>query len=225
MRVQELFRGLIQLAAFPLPWAMRRRILSALLGFDIDPNATIGYSLIFAQKVSLQEGASIASFNLVSPIGLLKLGPFARLGPGNRIVGRQETQDYGSEDGRTSALIMEEHSAITRKHIVDCSNTVHVGRFALIAGYHSQILTHSPDFELGIQRTEPISIGEFVFVGTNAIILPGANLAARCFLSAGSVLIRPWEEEYSLLSGNPARNVRSLNPEIAFFNREVGRLS
>lgn len=56
-------------------------------------------------------------------------------------------------------------------------------------------------------KTEPVVIGEDVFVGTNAIILKGVTIGDRAIVAAGSVVIRsiPSDEVWG---GNPASCIR-----------------
>ena len=171
-----------------LPWPLQRLVLRALLGWKLHPTSRIGMSLILADRVVLEEGARIGHLQPISPIGLLHLERFAVLGHGNIVGGGQRSPNYREEPDRVSALILEEHAAVTRHHILDCSNTIVIGRFTTFAGYRSQILTHSPDFSRSHQTTRPVRIGSYCFVGTGSIILFGSELPDFCFLGAGSVL-------------------------------------
>src|SRR3546814_8718108 len=93
-----------------------------------------------AENVVLEEGARIASLTIVSPLQLLHLHRHAAIGRGNRIVGQAGASYFRSSPNRKSALIMHEHSGITRKHLLDCSDTIEIGKFSLVAGWRSQIL-------------------------------------------------------------------------------------
>src|SRR3546814_16188155 len=75
------------------------------------------------------------------------------------IVGEAGASYFSSSPNRKSALIMHEHSGITRKHLLDCSDTIEIGKFSLVAGWRSQILTHSPDFEKNRQMCLQTVIG------------------------------------------------------------------
>lgn len=61
----------------------------------------------------------------------------------------------------------------------------------------------SPENKLAI-RTQPISIGDDVFIGTNAIILKGTTIGSRSIVSAGSVVSKLTILNDSLVAGNPA---------------------
>lgn len=219
-----LFRAGIAIIAGLLPWPLRRALYQGALGWQLHPTSRIGLSIVLADHVILEAGARIGRSNLISPIGLLHLGPHASIGHGNRIVGQQRAAIYSAEPDRRSALILQEHAALTRSHIVDCTNTVTIGRFTIVAGYHSQILTHSPDFELARQTSQPVHIGEYCFVGTGSIVLFGVTIPDHCIVSAGSVFIKSQTEPYQIYAGNPAGPIKGLSPDMAFFTRSVGYL-
>lgn len=56
----------------------------------------------------------------------------------------------------------------------------------------------------------PIEIGDDVWVGANATILKGARIGAGSIVAAGAVVLAGSYPERSLLAGNPARAVKTL---------------
>jgi acetyltransferase-like isoleucine patch superfamily enzyme len=50
-----------------------------------------------------------------------------------------------------------------------------------------------------------VVIGDDVWIGANAFIMPGAHLPKGCIVSAGAVVSGRAYKEYSILAGNPAR--------------------
>ena len=54
-------------------------------------------------------------------------------------------------------------------------------------------------------RSEPVMIGEDVFVGANAMILKGVKIGARTIVAAGSVVFRGEYPEDAIVMGNPAQ--------------------
>lgn len=56
-------------------------------------------------------------------------------------------------------------------------------------------------------QTAPIRIGEDVFVGARAFILPGVTIGARAIVGAASVVARDVPED-TIVAGNPARVLR-----------------
>lgn len=89
---------------------------------------------------------------------------------------------------------------------------VRIGSFTLF-GPNVQILTplHPLDPELR-RRQElgmPVTIGEDVWVGGGALILPGVTIGARTAVGAGSVVTRDLPGNV-LAAGNPCRVIRAL---------------
>lgn len=52
-----------------------------------------------------------------------------------------------------------------------------------------------------------ISIGDHCFIGMGAIILPGVTLADHCIVGAGSVVTKAFLEPGSVIAGNPAKKL------------------
>jgi maltose O-acetyltransferase len=72
--------------------------------------------------------------------------------------------------------------------------------------------THPLDAEtrrLGLEYALPISIGDDVWLGGGAIVLPGVAIGDRAVVGAGSVVTSDVPAD-TVVAGNPARAVRSL---------------
>ncbi|MCM2391628.1 acyltransferase [Streptomyces albipurpureus] len=61
-------------------------------------------------------------------------------------------------------------------------------------------------------RTEPVEIGPGCWLGTGAVVLPGARLGRNVVVAAGSV-VRGEVPDHSVVAGAPARVVRSWDAE------------
>jgi maltose O-acetyltransferase len=61
----------------------------------------------------------------------------------------------------------------------------------------------------GLEYARPIRIGDGVWIGGGAIVLPGVTIGDGCVVGAGSVVTRDLPP-LSLAVGNPARIIRSL---------------
>ena len=118
--------------------------------------------------------------------------------------------------------MLGDHAAITNRHLIDCTDTVTIGCFSTFAGFRSQILTHSISIQDARQRSGPVVIGDYTFIGTASIILPNSRLPSFSVLGAGSVLNKKLNEEYWLYAGNPARPVKELAQGAAYFSRKTG---
>lgn len=215
----------IQIIFMLIPWKFRRILLNRLLKYDLAETAYIGYSLIIADKLVMRDGARIGSLTLVKSLKELRMGERARLGNLNWVTGFSggENSKFFSKDiNRRSALIIGDHAAITHRHLIDCTDTVTVGRFTTLAGWGSQILTHGIILSENRQSAAPVSIGEYCFIGTRSILLKGSALPSRSVLAPGSVLSTVEVDEGYLYSGVRAVQVKRLDDGMAYFQRATG---
>ena len=60
------------------------------------------------------------------------------------------------------------------------------------------------------QRYAPVKIGDDVFIGVNAIIMPGVTVGSRVVIAAGSVVTRDVSDGV-VVAGNPARVIRDFD--------------
>ena len=119
-------------------------------------------------------------------------------------------------------MILGEHAAITHRHLIDCTNSVVIGRFTTMAGFQSQILTHSIDLERNRQASAPVRVGEYCFIGTNSVLLPGSVLPDFCVLGAKSLLNKSFTTTHQLYAGVPAEPVKTFPPDWDYFRRSQG---
>ena len=118
--------------------------------------------------------------------------------------------------------MLSAHSAITNRHIVDCTERIRIGAFTTIAGFASQLLTHSINLENSRQEANPITIGDYCFIGTNCVLLGGSSLPDYSVLGAKSLLNRNCRDSYFLYGGVPAKPIKALPPTTRYFQRESG---
>jgi len=89
---------------------------------------------------------------------------------------------------------------------------VRIGSFTLF-GPAVQIYTamHPMDAELrrAQEYAKPVEIGDDVWVGGGAIILPGVRIGSKSVIGAGSVVTRDVPER-SFAAGNPCRVIREI---------------
>ena len=119
-------------------------------------------------------------------------------------------------------MLIGEHSAITKNHHIDCTSTITIGNFVTIAGYNSQLLTHSISILENRQDSSPIIIGDYCFVSTNVVVLGGAHLPSYSVLGAKAMLNKKMNQEYCLYGGIPAKFINEIPKTAKYFNRSTG---
>jgi acetyltransferase-like isoleucine patch superfamily enzyme len=217
-------RKLLLFVLTVLPWALRRRLLCRLLGHRIHPTARIGWAWIQVDRLVMGEGSRIGHLTVCKGLAELQLGVRASIGRANWITAYPPgaPRHFLHEPDRRPVLVLGEHAAITNRHLIDCTNAVEIGPYSTVAGFRSQLLTHSIDLRRGRQSSAPVHIGSYCFVGTACIVLGGSVLPDRCVLGAGSVLRNAFSDPEMLYAGAPARAVRAIDPAGQYFSRAVG---
>ena len=207
-----------------LPWPARRRLLESQLGYSIHPTSRIGFAWICPRRLIMEENSRIGHLTLCKNIDLLYLGAHASIGNGNWITGFPlgPSPHFAEEKDRQPQLIVGKHAAITHRHLIDCTNSVVIGKFTTVAGFQSQILTHSIDMEKSRQTSAPVQVGDYCFVGTNCVLLGGSALPDFCVLGAKSLLNKAFTESHQLYGGVPARPIEKLSPDYEYFRRTEG---
>jgi acetyltransferase-like isoleucine patch superfamily enzyme len=217
-------KTILMALSFLLPWQLRRRLLEKQFGYQIHPTARIGFAWILPNRLIMEERSSIGAATVCKNIDLLHLEAHATIGRGNWITGFPlgQSRHFAHQTDRRPELIVGEHSAITNRHLLDCTNSVTIGKFTTFAGFHSQIISHSIDLEQNRQSSEPVRVGDYCFVGTNCVLLGGSALPDFCILGAKSLLNKSFTESYQLYGGVPARPLKSLPRDYKYFQRTEG---
>jgi acetyltransferase-like isoleucine patch superfamily enzyme len=183
--------------------------------WDVHPSVKIGFSFIMADFVVMKKGASIGHLNIIKGIKTLNIGEFSSIASINWITGFpiKESEHFKHLPDRHPSLIVGDNSAITSRHLIDCTSSVFIGNFTTFAGYRSQILTHAIDIYKCRQDSKSVSIGDYCFVGTGVILLPGSSLPDYSVMAAGAVLNKSFSQEGCIYAGVPAKAVKLLDKD------------
>jgi hypothetical protein len=212
-------RTLVAFLAVLAPGRLRVGLLRRLLGYEIDPTAVIGRSMIDVDAFTAGPGASVAGLNLIRGCERVEIGAGAMLGPLNWVNGIRRSKGTVDVTDREPAFVMRPDSAVTSLHFIDCCDRVDVGSFALVAGLQSQLLTHSFDHRTGKQAVGPIVVGEYSLVGTRVLVMPGVELGSRSIVAGGAVMTAGKYDDLSLFAGVPAKPKRTLDADSKMFTR------
>lgn len=217
-------KSLFRLCVVLLPWFLRRTVLRTIYGYEIDPTARIGCSWIFPRHLVLRAHARIGHLNVAINLERLELGAHATIDRANWITGfpAGDARHFAHCATREPVLLLGAHGAITKHHHLDCTDRIEIGAFTTVAGYGSQLLTHSIDLQRNRQDAAPIVIGEYCFVGTDVVILGGARLPPRSVLGAKALLNKAHATPGQLYAGVPAEPVQAVPADAEYFRRTTG---
>lgn len=208
-----------------MPWPLRRFVLRKFFGYELHPGARIGMAWVYPAKLIMEENSRIDHFTVAIHLDKLHIGKNSSIGRSNWITGlsvNTKTDFFKHQSDRKAELIIGDESSITKNHHIDCTNSVRIGNFVTLAGYYSQLLTHSIDPVENRQHSEAIELGDYTFIGTNVVILGGAVLPPRSVLGAKSLLNKKFTDEWMLYAGVPAKPVSQIEKSAKYFTREKG---
>lgn len=216
---------ILKLLSVILPWPLRRLALNKWFGFDIHPTAKIGLAWIFPSKLVMGPNAKIDHFTMAVHLDYIEMGENATIGRSNWITGFETNTDskhFNHQVNRKAELILGANSSIVKNHHIDCTSSITIGKFSTLAGYNSQLLTHSIDVFENRQDSAPIVIGDYVFIGTNVVILGGATLPSYSVLAAKSLLVKNYTTGWTIYGGVPAKAIKEIPQTAKYFSRTDG---
>ena len=82
---------------------------------------------------------------------------------------------------------------------------VTIGDYSVV-GEGSFLAAHCP-----IRGPQPVTVGEYVWIGFGVAVLPGVTIGDHSVIGAGSVVTKDIPP-YSIAAGNPARVLRQRDP-------------
>ncbi|MDQ0700030.1 acetyltransferase-like isoleucine patch superfamily enzyme [Streptomyces sp. W4I9-2] len=158
---------------------------------------------------------------LAFPQGTVFGEPWIELGA-HCVIGEQVTLTAGMmpdlDLGPDTVLTLGDGVVLGRGSHVIADTTVTIGPDTYCGPYvYITSTNHSyddPNEPVGKQwpRMEPVTIGPGCWIGTGAVILPGARLGRNVVVAAGAV-VRGEVPDHAVVAGAPARVVRSWDPE------------
>ncbi len=111
--------------------------------------------------------------------------------------------------------IVGDHTFLDGRAKLTIGNHVSIASQVLI--YNSEHDIHSPNFD---PLEEPVEIGDYVFIGARAIILPGVKIGKGAVVAAGAVVTKDIPE-MAIVGGVPAKKIGQR--KIQKLNYRIGR--
>jgi len=226
---------LVTLAIIALLPSFAKRICYRLFfGYRIGKRVRIGLTIIDARHCEIDSDTRIGHLNLLIGVNNLRIGDHVHIGHLNIIRGGEEVklgryaeiirmneinsirepEVVNEIDSRFS---LGDGSIVTTGHKIDFTDRVEIGRRTIIGGLNSSLWTHNR------QRTAPIQIGSFTYVGSEIRIAPGGSIPSKCIVGIGSVITGRLVEEEQLIAGVPARSIKELSSDDKFLVEQKTR--
>lgn len=235
MRKTSRFRLMTLSLIALLPSFLKRPLYRVCFGYRIGKRVQIGLSIIDAQECSIDDDVRIGHFNVVIGVGKFVVGDHVRIGHlnifrgGNEIVlGRyaevirmnevNSIPDPDVVNPTDPSFRLGEGSVITTGHKIDFTDRVVIGTRSILGGRNSSLWTHNR------QRTRPIEIGSYAYLGSEIRVAPGGSIPSHCIVGIGSVITSALTEEGSLIAGVPAKFLKELDESDKFLIQRKTRL-
>lgn len=210
-----------------LPSFLKRFCYRFFFGYQIGKRVRIGLSIIDAAACRIGDDCRIGHLNLITGVKSLTFEDHVKIGHLNIIRGGEDVHL-----GRYAELLrlneinsimnpdvvnpidprfsLGPGSIITTGHKIDFTDRVQIGRRTIIGGRNSSLWTHNR------QRTRPITIGDFAYVGSEIRMAPGSSIPSRCIVGIGAVITGTLCDEGYLIGGVPAKSIKQLSEEDQF---------
>jgi acetyltransferase-like isoleucine patch superfamily enzyme len=118
-------------------------------------------------------------------------------------------------------LVIGENSVINQRCRLDARGFITIGKNVSISP-EVHIITADHDIstdDIG-GRERPVTIGDFVFVGSRAMILPGVAIGEGAVVAAGAVVTKSVESR-DIVAGIPARKIGMRTSQYNYNTRVV----
>ncbi len=155
--------------------------------------------------LTIGEGVTIKSSFLSNLVGLYSRTIIVTRAPGAYIHIGDHVGISGATIYARKGISIGDHTAIGG-NVKILDNDFH----PLEAEERNRLLADPAGGDSDRIPAKEISIGKNCFIGCNAIILKGSVLGDRCVVGAGAVVAGKFENN-SVIAGNPARVIRTLN--------------
>jgi acetyltransferase-like isoleucine patch superfamily enzyme len=217
------------------PSFLKRPCYRLCFGYRIGKRVRIGMSIIDAAHCEIGDDSQIGHLNLIIAVQKVQMGDHVRIGHLNIIRGGEEVvlgryaellrlneinsiPDPEVVNPVDPRFTLGPGSIVTTGHKIDFTDRVEIGRRTIVGGRNSSLWTHNR------QKTQPIKIGDFAYVGSEIRMAPGSSIPSRCIIGIGSVITHEVTDQGHLIAGVPARPIKQLSGEDNFLIERKTRL-
>lgn len=210
-----------------LPSFLKMSFYRLFFGYKIGKGVRIGFTIIDVEECFIDDNVSIGHLNALIGIKKLSIGDHTRIGHLNIIRGGNEVRlgryteilrfneinsipDPVIINKADPKFILGDGSVITASHKIDFTDRVEFGKRVILGGRNSSLWTHNR------QKTKPILLGDYTYLCSEIRVAPGGEIAPKCIVGMGSVITKKFEDEYKLIGGVPAKEIKDLDEESRF---------
>ena len=210
-----------------LPSFLKRPIYRFCFGYRIGKRVRIGLSMIDAGECDIGDEVSIGHLNLVTRVKKIRIGDHVRIGFLNIVRGGDEVwlgryaeiirvneinsiPDPDVVNPVDPRFFLGDGSVITAGHKIDFTDRVELGRRTILGGRNSSLWTHNR------QRTKPVRVGDYSYLGSEIRVAPGGAIPSRCIVGIGAVITGELSGEGWLIGGVPAKPIKELSSDDRF---------
>jgi acetyltransferase-like isoleucine patch superfamily enzyme len=174
--------------------------------------------------IAPQFDAAGEGLKLFKPRYISVHGPRIRIGRHVHIAaepGREVTLVVWPTDGGPGEIEVGDYTILLPGVRISSASSIRIGANSMLAsGSHlSDADWHDIyDRTSAPGGTAPIVLEENVWIGNNAIVLKGVTIGRNSIVGAGAVVTRDVPPN-TVVAGNPAQRVRSLDPDATFVTR------
>ncbi len=98
---------------------------------------------------------------------------------------------------------------------------IEIGNYTIVAPGVGIISGNHDLYDYRKHEVSKVIIGEYCWIGMNAVILPGVILGDHTIVAAGAIVNKSFEEGYCVLGGAPAKIIKKLEPsDCVKYNNE-----
>ena len=164
-----------------------------LFGYQIGKGVRIGKVIIKCKKVNIANDVYIANNNVFS-CAEISIGSNTSIHSGNRFIGKGK-------------FVIGANSRVINNHYFDLWNSIEIGDNTWIADRNSEFWTHG-SVKTKLNKDLSIKIGNDVYIGASSKFAPGTKVASLNLISLGSMVSGGFNEDKTIIMGNPARVVK-----------------
>lgn len=112
-------------------------------------------------------------------------------------------------------VVLGRGSHIVGHSRIDIEDDVYTGPYVYITDQNHTY--RDPDLPIGRQwpTEKPVRIGAGSWLGTNVVVLPGADIGRNVVVAAGAI-VRGTIPDCSVIAGSPAKVIRRFDPELGW---------